>query len=83
MNLCSVCAGEGKPTSGLECVCGGLGTADAEMHGLRMRVLELETLLDEAEDWVASPPWVRMQISEDISANHVHDSGDTNDDTSN
>ena len=45
--LCSVCIG--KPlASGRQCICGGVGTEAAEMHGLRvecLRLADLETQL--------------------------------------
>lgn len=40
--LCGVCGGTGKPVSGLPCVCSGVGTEQAEMHGLRVMVFELQ-----------------------------------------
>lgn len=35
-DVCSVCAGTGKPVSGLPCICGGEGTAYAELQGFRV-----------------------------------------------
>ena len=42
---CSVCAGTGKPVSGLPCICSGRGSQAAEMEGLRQQVAELEEAL--------------------------------------
>ncbi len=39
---CSVCAGSGKPVSGKPCICGGVGTEQAELQGFRARCYELE-----------------------------------------
>ncbi len=50
MKECSVCAGVGSPISGLKCICGGLGTADAEMYGLRITVVGLEKLNKDMAD---------------------------------
>ena len=41
-DVCSVCAGEGAPVSGRPCICGGAGTAGAEMLGLRRSLLAAE-----------------------------------------
>lgn len=38
--MCGVCCGTGKPTSGKPCICGGAGTEQAEMHGLRVALFE-------------------------------------------
>lgn len=47
-SICSVCAGV-PLASGRGCICGGKGTHDAEVVGLRMGYLELETKLAEAQ----------------------------------
>ena len=44
-NKCSVCCGM-PLKSGRECICGGVGTEAAEMHGLRMHCFELQYKLD-------------------------------------
>lgn len=33
--MCSVCAGRGRPLSGKPCICGGVGTEQAELQGFR------------------------------------------------
>lgn len=42
MSECSVCAGTGKPVSGLPCICGGTGRQSDEMHGLRLQIQQLQ-----------------------------------------
>lgn len=39
--MCSVCCGQ-PLKSGRECICGGTGTEQAEMHGLRVECFRLE-----------------------------------------
>ena len=46
---CSVCAGNGDPTSGRECVCGGIGTEAAEILGLRATAIEMAARVAELE----------------------------------
>lgn len=41
-DLCSVCAGTGKPISGLPCICDGIGTQTSEMHGLRVELFKTQ-----------------------------------------
>lgn len=48
-DLCGVCAGTGKPVSGLPCICGGSGTAIAEMLGLREELYDTRAALATAE----------------------------------
>ena len=62
-DACSTCGGS-PPESGLPCVCGGVNTRDAEVHGLRLaairaeervaqqdaRIAELERERDEARE---------------------------------
>lgn len=43
--LCSVCAGTGKPVSGIRCICDGKGTQLAELQGFRERCYDLEEQL--------------------------------------
>ena len=43
-DVCSVCAGTGKPISGKPCICGGAGTIYAELQGFRERVYDLEAV---------------------------------------
>lgn len=45
-NVCNVCAGSGKPTSGLPCICGGVGTEVAELEGFRAQYYELSCELE-------------------------------------
>lgn len=40
--MCNVCLGNGRPLSGKPCICGGIGTEQAELDGLRRRVFALE-----------------------------------------
>jgi hypothetical protein len=42
--MCSVCAGN-KPISGKPCVCGGYGTQQDEMSGLRKEAYELQKII--------------------------------------
>jgi hypothetical protein len=44
-NLCAVCAGTGKPTSGKPCACGGSGKACDEAQGIREMYVKLEQQL--------------------------------------
>lgn len=43
---CNVCGGSGKPTSGLPCICGGVGTEQAELEGFRAQCYDLERSLE-------------------------------------
>ena len=47
--LCSVCAGTGKPVSGIHCICDGKGTQQAELQGFRERCHDLESKLATTE----------------------------------
>ncbi len=47
--MCSVCAGEGKPGSGLPCICGGAGTQSAELEGFRDALYTAENKLHKAK----------------------------------
>src|ERR1700674_4745356 len=44
-DLCLTCGGP-PPTSSLLCVCGGVGTRDAETDGLRRYAFKLEKMID-------------------------------------
>ena len=44
MSVCGVCAGM-PLASGRGCICGGIGTEQAEMQGLRERLVDLEIAL--------------------------------------
>lgn len=46
---CDVCAGTGKPVSGLPCICGGTGSNIDEKAGLRRKVHEMELQVSEME----------------------------------
>lgn len=45
VNLCSVCAGDEPENMPSPCICGGTGTAVAELHGLRCEALRLRSEL--------------------------------------
>jgi hypothetical protein len=64
---CSICCGT-APAHGGPCICGGVGTREAEIHGLRLEVVSLgirvEKLLkfiSEMEDSLAAQD-ARLQI---------------------
>lgn len=44
---CLTCGGT-PPASGLPCICGGIGTRDAETDGLRRYVFDLESAISSA-----------------------------------
>jgi hypothetical protein len=48
-NLCAVCAGTGKPVSGLPCICGGTGKACDEAQHLRERVFDLGARIEKLQ----------------------------------
>lgn len=58
--LCSVCAGTGKPVSGILCICGGAGTQSAEVRGLRQELFRLQ---DDAGEVVGTGITVAGQFS--------------------
>lgn len=47
---CDVCAGTGKPVSGLPCICGGTGSTIDEKAGLRRKVYELELQVSKLQE---------------------------------
>lgn len=53
--VCGVCGGSGKPTSGLPCICGGIGTEQAETHGLRVECFRLERELASLKEEQLTP----------------------------
>jgi hypothetical protein len=50
MSMCSVCAGTGKPLSGLPCICGGSGLETDEIAGLRVSLFEAYKKLGAIEE---------------------------------
>jgi len=46
MDMCDICAGNGKPISGKPCICGGAGTLLAEMQGFRKALYKAYDDLD-------------------------------------
>lgn len=46
---CGVCGGSGKPASGKPCICGGRGTQDGELDGLRQLVFDMQDKINEAK----------------------------------
>lgn len=48
-DLCSVCAGTGKPVSGLPCICAGVGTQNAETDGLRFALQSANKTIEQLQ----------------------------------
>jgi len=46
IDICDVCAGNGKPISGKPCICGGAGTLQAEMQGFRTLALAQDRVIN-------------------------------------
>jgi Lar family restriction alleviation protein len=59
---CSVCVGKGVPISGKPCICGGIGTEQAELEGLRARCYDLEKQLEEQRPGEPSEAAVRAVL---------------------
>ena len=72
---CSVCLGE-PLKSGRECICGGVGTEAAEMHGLRVRCFDLQDRLD-AVSHPLSRAEAEAMIAEYVTARHSFDTTET------
>ena len=74
INVCSVCAGEGKPISGGFCICSGKGTQEAEMHGLRTELFESNNHLKLIEENTPNAlvhlwsVWLKQNEIQEISA---------------
>lgn len=67
---CSVCKGTGKPTHGSKCICGGIGTRDAEVEGLRGYAAGMRDTIGGIMGWLAergyhcqnNPSWIVPQL---------------------
>jgi len=55
---CNVCLGE-PLKSGRQCICGGIGTEQAELQGLRERCFDLEARVEELETKLDNAEWQR------------------------
>lgn len=51
-NSCDACGGDGQPTSGLACMCGGAGTMSAAARHLREQLTAAESRVAELEETV-------------------------------
>lgn len=64
---CDVCAGTGKPVSGLPCICGGTGSNIDEKAGLRRKVHEMELQIGEFQKILN--PMTKEEFIEIVSQN--------------
>lgn len=50
--LCGVCAGTGKPVSGLPCICGGSGAQSDELYGLRLELSRAKEEINKKDETI-------------------------------
>lgn len=67
VEVCSVCTGDNMPN----CICGGTGTADGELHGLRVECFRLRGLLEQddgATEWTTE---YAHKVAEDATLHQI------------